>query len=260
MTRRRQRVQVDRRRVAPAGDPVRAALAAAPAGRTTARRSGCVADQSSSCSRKSSSPASAHCMSSKTRTTGCSRGQLLEEQAPAGEQLLARKSVSSVPISTPSRGAQELPRRRVRDPLGQARRRASGAHVSVGSSSAMPSRVSDHLRPAPSTRRPRRRSGSAPSATARRRRGRRRTCRTPSAAATCPRLPDRSPSPGARARPRPMAWNSSLTRLSSRARPTKAASRPSMRCAPPLPATTRTARHSCSGSALPLTLCTPASA
>ena len=55
------------------------------------------------------------------------------------------------------------------------------------------------------------------------------------------------------------AWNSSLMTLSSRSRPTNGDSRPVERSAPPRPPITRTARQSCTGSALPLSSRTPAS-
>ena len=54
------------------------------------------------------------------------------------------------------------------------------------------------------------------------------------------------------------AWNGSLTRRSSRSRPTKGASRPSERRAPPRAAVTRTARHSGTGSTFPFRTCSPA--
>ena len=57
-----------------------------------------------------------------------------------------------------------------------------------------------------------------------------------------------------------VAWNSSLTRRSSRSRPVNGASSPAARRVPPRPATTRSARHSGTGSALPLSWWTPASA
>ena len=55
------------------------------------------------------------------------------------------------------------------------------------------------------------------------------------------------------------AWNRSLTSWSSRVRPTKGASRPDERFTPPLFATTRIARQSCTGSVLPFISCSPAS-
>ena len=62
-------------------------------GRANARmKMRCRADQSSRYSTKSSRPSSAQCMSSKAITTGSSLGQPLEEQPPAGEQLLASRA------------------------------------------------------------------------------------------------------------------------------------------------------------------------
>ena len=55
------------------------------------------------------------------------------------------------------------------------------------------------------------------------------------------------------------AWKSSLITRSSRSRPTNGASRPAERCAPPMPPITRTARHSGTGSTLPLSSRAPAS-
>ena len=54
-------------------------------------------------------------------------------------------------------------------------------------------------------------------------------------------------------------WNSSLTSRSSRSRPTNGASRPDERSAPFDPATTRSARQSGTGSALPFSSWLPAS-
>ncbi len=56
------------------------------------------------------------------------------------------------------------------------------------------------------------------------------------------------------------AWNSSLTVRSSASRPISGASSPSTRCDPPTPASTRVARHNCSGSAFPFNRWAPASA
>ena len=56
------------------------------------------------------------------------------------------------------------------------------------------------------------------------------------------------------------AWKSSLIVRSSASRPVSGASRPSTRCEPPTPASTRVARHKRTGSALPLSWCSPASA
>ena len=47
------------------------------------------------------------------------------------------------------------------------------------------------------------------------------------------------------------AWNNSRTVRSSASRPISGASSPSTRCDPPTPASTRVARHSRCGSALP---------
>ena len=56
------------------------------------------------------------------------------------------------------------------------------------------------------------------------------------------------------------AWNSSLTVRSSASRPVSGASRPSIRWAPPTPASTRVARQRTCGSALPFSRYDPASA
>ncbi len=56
------------------------------------------------------------------------------------------------------------------------------------------------------------------------------------------------------------AWKNSLTSRSSRSRPRKEASSPSMRSVPPTAATTRVARYSGTGAALPLSTWVPASA
>ena len=93
---------------------------------------------------------------------------------------------------------------------------------------------------------------------ARRRRGRRRTSRTPTTAATCRCRRSRSPRRCALLSSAE-AWKSSLIIRSSRSRPTKGASSPEVRRAPSEPATTRTARHRCTGSALPFISCAPAS-
>ena len=55
-----------------------------------------------------------------------------------------------------------------------------------------------------------------------------------------------------------VAWNNSLTSRSSRSRPTKGGSSPADLSAPPRPAVTRSARQSETGSALPLSSCSPA--
>ena len=85
--------------------------------------------------------------------------------------------------------------------------------------------------------------------------GRRRTSRTPRPAGSCRR--PASPSTTRRAgRPDSSTrWKSSLTRRSSRSRPTSGASRPSARWAPPTAATTARTDHSGTGSALPLSAC-----
>src|SRR5262245_49230808 len=73
-----------------------------------------------------------------------------------------------------------------------------------------------------------------------------------------PADPDTSTSRGTR---RPAAaWNSSLTVRSSASRPVSGASKPSTRCDPPTPASTRVARQRCCGPALPFSACSPASA
>ena len=56
------------------------------------------------------------------------------------------------------------------------------------------------------------------------------------------------------------AWNSSLIVRSSASRPVSGASSPSTRWLPPTPASTRVARHSGTGSDLPFSRCSPASA
>ena len=56
------------------------------------------------------------------------------------------------------------------------------------------------------------------------------------------------------------AWNSSRMVRSSASRPVSGASSPSTRCDPPTPDSTRVARHSCTGSDLPFSACSPASA
>ena len=55
------------------------------------------------------------------------------------------------------------------------------------------------------------------------------------------------------------AWKSSLTSRSSRSRPTNGGSRPADFEMPPRSPTTRTARHSGTGSVFPLSVCVPAS-
>ena len=55
------------------------------------------------------------------------------------------------------------------------------------------------------------------------------------------------------------AWNSSRIMRISTPRPISGASSPSTRCAPPIAETTRVARHSRSGSTLPLSWCSPSS-
>jgi hypothetical protein len=57
-----------------------------------------------------------------------------------------------------------------------------------------------------------------------------------------------------------VAWNSSLIVRSSASRPVNGASRPSTRCTPPTADSTRVARHSRRGSALPFSRRDPASA
>src|SRR5262245_44900080 len=59
-------------------------------------------------------------------------------------------------------------------------------------------------------------------------------------------------------RPSALWWNSSLMVRSSASRPTNGASRPVDRWPPPTMATTRSARHSSTGSVLPLRSCVPA--
>ena len=56
-----------------------------------------------------------------------------------------------------------------------------------------------------------------------------------------------------------VAWNRSLTRRSSRSRPANGASSAAARPSPPRLATTRSARQSWTGSALPFSSCSPAS-
>jgi hypothetical protein len=73
-----------------------------------------------------------------------------------------------------------------------------------------------------------------------------------------PAGPDTSTSRGTRRSA--TAWNSSRIVRSSASRPVSGASSPSTRCDPPNPASTRTARHSRAGSALPFSACSPASA
>ena len=73
-----------------------------------------------------------------------------------------------------------------------------------------------------------------------------------------PAGPDTSTSRGTRRST--AAWNKSLIVRSSASRPVSGASRPSIRCTPPTPASTRVARHSRCGSALPFSACSPASA
>jgi hypothetical protein len=73
-----------------------------------------------------------------------------------------------------------------------------------------------------------------------------------------PAGPDTTTSRGTR---RPAAaWNSSLMVRSSASLPVSGASSPSTRCDPPIPASTRAARHNRAGSALPFSACSPASA
>ena len=109
--------------------------------------------------------------------------------------------------------------------------------------------------PAPSRPRLRRRRGSGRGANGCRRRGRRRTSRTPRRAGTCRcrRFPSTETSCAFFSSAEP--WKSSLTRRSSRSRPTNGASRPRDLSAPPRPAVTRSARKSGSGSALPFSSC-----
>ena len=57
---------------------------------------------------------------------------------------------------------------------------------------------------------------------------------------------------------RPVAWNRSLSRRISSARPTNGGSSPDARLRPPRSATTRNARQAATGACLPLSTCSPA--
>ena len=116
------------------------------------------------------------------------RRETLEEQPPP-ENRSARSAAtrSSRPSSGRAAARRSVARARRRRALHRAR-----AASRAPSRAAPPRRcppASGPSRPAPSSPRPRRRTGSGPGGTSRASRARRRACRTPTAAATCPRPP-----------------------------------------------------------------------
>ena len=208
---------------------------------------------------KSSRPASAHCTSSKSSTVGnvsASRSKRIRQ---------AEKRFSSspgIPSSRPSRcamrGSHPGALLRVRQVLLERARRASRRRrrhprPRRSRSACAPSP------PAPSTRRPRRTRGS----------GRGARTHLPARPSMyfsnshasrdlpIPAIPETSTSWARLSSSE--AWKRSLTSCSSRFRPTNGASSPAERIEPPRPATTRSARQSCTGSVLPFISCRPAS-
>ena len=205
-------------------------------------------------------PASAYWASSISSTTGCVRGQPLEEQPPPREQLLPRQRGRRRPPSkaTPSSRPSRAPTY-ARSPgsgTNRSRPAASLAAATVGGvllGDAQP--LPDDLR-----QRPERHAVAVGQAAAavpphRRRPARRRTSRTPSPAATCRPRPARTPATSRGTRRSAAAWKSSLTVRSSASRPVSGASRPSTRCdAAHRRTAPGSARHSCIGSALPFSV------
>ena len=179
---------MERREVAMPGAPARPLVEELGTRERRARRAGSPCDHSSRYSMKSSRLASAHCMSSNTRTVGYVFGEPLEEEPPGGEEVVAlvRGCSSASPSRlreprldpTPARSGSGMcsVERRV-----AASERAVGIVVVLGDAGAH----AHHLGERPVGRPPRRRRGSGRGATRRRRRGRRCTSRTPTRAATC---------------------------------------------------------------------------
>ena len=215
--------------------------------------------QSTRCSRKSSRPSSASCRSSTSSSTGWRRASPRRSAAsrrtarpgPAPRRSSGRpsrgasraatkaRSVSSSNRAASERG--ELRLDRARSSSSPTPRRARTISVSAQNAVSSPKR------------------GHGRGASRRSRRARRRTSPAPSPAATCrPR-----PGPDDQHQARRVAGRSraaaSFRGRTRRSRPTKGASRPSTRWAPPMPETTSRACHSVSGSALPLSSTSPCS-
>src|SRR5580693_9192583 len=214
-------------------------------------------------SRKSSSPVSAYWASSTSSTTGFSAASRSKNSRhPANSSSRDNAAPPSPSAATPS----SRPSRTATYPRspGSATYRARPsaslpAAVSGGSSSAIPSRCrtisasAQNATPSPYDRhRPRchHMSSTSPSAYF--------SNSQPSRDLPTPAGPDTSTSRGARRSA--AAWNRSLTVRSSTSRPVSGASSPSTRCTPPTADTTRVARHSRAGSALPFSACSLASA
>ena len=94
----RERREREREGVRLPATPARAAARAAPGRAVPSTSSGTPLDRSTRSSTKSSRASSAQCRSSKTRTSGRSLGERLEEPAPGGERLvLARPGLLGQP-------------------------------------------------------------------------------------------------------------------------------------------------------------------
>ena len=189
-------------------------------------------------------------------------GQSLEEQPPAGEQLLAaERGVGVAGIANAEQPGE--PRAdvdlfgRVRDELRQPRGQLAGGdlgRVLLGDAEPLSHDLGE---------RPERDTvavGQAPALVPEDRLGQ--AVDVLAELPAQPRLADAG-RPGDQHQPRAAPFGARVQQLldvrSSASRPRNGASRPSTRCEPPTPERTRVARHSRAGSALPLSACSPAS-
>ena len=203
---------------------------------------------------------SAHCASSTTTTTGAVCDEPFEQQPPPGEELVARQSFAVVQADeAPDPGDEEVTLHRVvevaRKPVGHLGR-DDVTGVVVGDAEAGPHHLGQRPVGDPvavagaATDVPEQRAGDA-------------VCvllELPDQPGLADAgLADDGDQPG-RPAVSTVSWNIALTSANSVSRPTNAGSSPSpRRWLPRIPATTRKARHSWSGSALPFAVCSPAS-
>ena len=196
-------------------------------------------------------------------TTGCAAASRSKNsRQPANSSSRDKAPPPSPANATPSNRASRAPAyaRSAGSGMNRSSPAASlRAATSAGSSSAMPSRCrtisasAQNATPSPYDRqRPRchHRSAASPSAYF--------SNSQPSRDLPTPAGPDTSTSRGTRRSA--AAWNSSLTVRSSASRPVSGASSPSTRCTPPTADSTRVARQSRCGSALPFSSRSPATA